>query len=109
MFFGLGHPGVIGGDDEDGEVDGSNAGDHVVDEVGVAGDIDDADLEGVVSGRSGEGEVSEAELDGDAALLFFGEAVRVGAGESLDEGGLAVVDVAGGSDNVVAGHLGGKF
>ena len=109
VFFGLGHPGVIGGDDEDGEVDGSNAGDHVVDEVGVAGDIDDADLEGVVSGRSGEREVSEAELDGDAALLFFGEAVRVSARESLDEGGFSMADVTGGSDNIVAGHLGGKF
>jgi hypothetical protein len=27
----------------------------------------------------------------------------------LDEGGFAMVDVAGGSDDVVAGHLGGKF
>jgi hypothetical protein len=27
----------------------------------------------------------------------------------LDEGGFSMVDVTGGSNNIVAGHLGGKF
>ena len=53
--------------------------------------------------------MGEAKLDGDAALFFLRETVRVGAGEGLDEGGLAVVDMTCGADDVVAGHLVRKF
>ena len=52
-------------------------------------------------GRSRRG---EADVDGDAAGLFFGQAVAVDAGEGLDERGLAVVDVAGGAEDQVACH-----
>jgi ceramide glucosyltransferase len=46
-------------------------------------------------------EMSEAEVDGDAAALLFGEAVGVDSGEGADQRGLAVVDVTGGAyDNV---------
>ena len=100
VFLGLGHPGVVGGDDEEGEVEGGDAGDHVVDEVGVAGDINDADLVGVIP-FCREAEVGEAELDGDAAFLFLGESVGVNAGEGFDEGGFAVIDVTGGSEDEV--------
>ena len=44
----------------------------------------------------------EAEVDGQTAGLLLGEAVRVDAGEGQDQGGLAVVDVAGGGDDVHA-------
>jgi hypothetical protein len=43
--------------------------------------------------------MSEAEIDGDAALFFLLEAVGVGAGERLDQAGFAVIDVAGGADD----------
>jgi hypothetical protein len=46
----------------------------------------------------------KADIDGDAACFFFGQAVAVDAGEGLDERGLAVVDVAGGSQDQVAWH-----
>jgi len=64
VFFGLRHPAIVGGNDEEGEVEGGDTGDHVVDEVGVTGDIDEASFDGGRFIR--EGEVGEAELDSDA-------------------------------------------
>ena len=48
-------------------------------------------------------EESKAEIDGDAAALFFFETVGIRAGERFDERGFAVVDVAGGADDDVLG------
>ena len=70
-------------------VDAGGPGDHRLDEVLVAGHIDDADLE------VGDDARGEAELDGHAAFLLLLEPVRVAAGEELDQRGLAVVDVPG--------------
>jgi len=39
--------------------------------------------------------VREAEIDSDAAALFFLESVGVDAGERLDQCGFSVVDMAG--------------
>ena len=44
----------------------------------------------------------EAQLDADAALLLLLEPVGVGAGQRRDQRGLAVIDVAGGAEDVVA-------
>ena len=96
VFAGLGHDAVVGGDDEEDEVDAGGAGDHVLDEAFVSGDVDDADAASV-----GEVEGCEAEVDGDFAFAFFLEAVGVDAGEGADEGGLAVVDVPGGANDEV--------
>ncbi len=96
MLLGLRHHAVVGRHGEQHEIDAVGAGEHVADEALVAGDVDDAGA-GVV----GQGEVGEAEIDRDAALFFFLEAVGVLAGERLDERGLAVIDVAGGADDGV--------
>jgi len=48
----------------------------------------------------------KAQLDRHAAFLFLGEAIGIGPGESVNKGGLAVVNVTGGSDDKVAGHGG---
>ncbi len=98
MLLGLRHHAVVGGDGEEHEVDAVGAGEHVADEALVAGDVDDAG-----AGAVGEGEVGEAEIDRDAALLFFLEAVGVLAGQGFDERGFAVIDVAGGADDGVGG------
>ncbi len=81
---------LVGGDDEQGEVDVARARDHRLDEFLVAGNVDEDDLL-VVAGRVHE---DEPELDGQAALLFLGQGVGVDAGERLDEGRFTVVDVA---------------
>ena len=54
--------------------------------------------------KSPQIERGEADVDGDAAGLLFGQAVAVDAGEGLDERGLAVIDVAGGAEDEVACH-----
>ena len=95
----LRHDRIVGGDDEQGEVDAGGAGEHVLDEALVAGHVDDAEAE------VAEVEAGEADVDGDAAGLFLGQAVAVDAGEGLDERGLAVVDVAGGAEDQVAWHV----
>jgi hypothetical protein len=106
MFIGLGHDAVVGGDDEEKDVDGGGAGDHVADEVAVSGDIDDADEAAVGGGVAGggggvEGAGREAEVDAHAAGFFLGEAVGVAAGEGFDEGSFAMIDMAGGADDAV--------
>src|SRR5690606_3680135 len=96
VLAGLGHDALVGGDDEQDDVDAGRAREHVADEGLVARDIDDGEL---LPGR--EAEAGEAEVDGDAAALLLDEAVGVDAGERADERGLAVVDVAGRAEDEV--------
>ena len=65
VLAGLGHGSVGGGDDEDGAVHLGGAGDHVLDEVGVAGAVD----VGVVAFFGFVLDVGDG--DGDAALPVF--------------------------------------
>ena len=71
-----------------------STGQHVSDETLVAGHVDEADLLAVW-----QREVGEAEIDRNPAKLFFGQTVGVDAGESPDQRGFAMIDVARGSDN----------
>ena len=97
VFPGLRHHGVVGRDDEQREVDTGRARHHVADEVLVAGDVDDAGDGPVI-----ELERSEPEVDRYPAQLFLGQAVCVAAGEGAHQHGLAMVDVAGGTDYKVS-------
>ena len=94
MLAGLRHHAFVGGDDQQGEVDAADAGQHVLDEALVAGHVDDAHLL-----AAGQLQPGEAEVDGHAPLLLLLEAVGVDARERLHEGRLAVVDVAGRADD----------
>ena len=80
-------------DHEQEEVDACCAGDHRPHEAFVSGDVDEREAPAV-----GKFERRIAEVDGDPALLFLGEPIRVLAGEGTDEPRLAVVDVARCSD-----------
>ena len=71
----LGHHRLVGGDHEESQVDAAHAGEHVVDESFVTGNVDDADLAAV-----GQGHPGETEVDGQAPLLLLLEAVGVDAG-----------------------------
>ncbi len=97
MFFGLRHHAVVGGDGEQDEVNAMSAGEHILDEALVAGHVDDTHGSAVR-----QVEVGETQIDGDAALFFFFEPVGVLAGEGFDQAGFAVVDMAGGADDI--GH-----
>lgn len=79
MFEGLGHDAIVCGDDEHADFDSGGSGDHGLDELFVAGDIDDAKAD------TGEVEVGEPEFDGEPAGLFLGESIGVDAGEGFDE------------------------
>lgn len=62
-----------------------------MDEALVTGDVDEAERAAVPL------QMSEAEIDGDPPRLLLGEAIAVDPGQRVDETGLAVVDVTGGT------------
>ena len=98
MLAGLRHDAVVGGDHQQHEIDAGGAGQHVVDEFFVARHVDEAE-HGTVQRR----QIGEAEIDGNAARLFFFQPVGIDAGQRAHQRGLAVIDVAGGSDDHDAG------
>jgi len=93
MFASLRHNGIVSGDDQHRHVNACRAGDHVSDESFVAWNIDDANL------KLARLEVRKAEVDRDSTSLFFGQAIGVDARELAHEARLAVVDVAGCTDD----------
>ena len=96
VLAGLRLDGFVGRDHEQHQVDAAHPGQHVLDEALVAGDVHEAQAQ-----RGRQLEVREAEVDGDAAPLLFFQAVGIDPGQRFDERGLAVIDVARGSDDDV--------
>ena len=94
MFARLRHDALIGGDDEQGQVDAAHAGEHVFDEVAVAGHIDNADL--LIAQR----QPGEAEVDRHLARLFLGQAVGVNARQGAHQRRFPMIDMAGGADDM---------
>jgi hypothetical protein len=101
VLLGLRHDTFVGRHQQHREIDAACARDHAPHEALVPRHIDNTD-ENIV----GERKRCKAELNGDAAFFFFFETVGVVAGERFDELRLAMVDVAGGAENEVAGALG---
>src|SRR5262249_12327165 len=98
MLARLRHDGVVGGNDKDGEIDAGRTGEHVLDEAFMPWNIDDAEPVAI------EFEGGEADVDGDAARLFFRQTVTVDAGQGLDERRLAMIDMACGSKDKITRH-----
>ena len=94
MLPGLRHDPFVDIHHQQHQIDAADAGQHVVDEALMSGHIDDSSHLAV-----GEPERGEAQVDGDAALLFFFEAVGFLPGQGADELGFAVVDMAGRTDD----------
>ena len=95
VLLGLRHHAVVGRHDQQDEIDAVRAGQHVADEALVPGHVDHAGFD------SAGIEVREAEIDRDTALALLLQPIGVDAGQRLDERRLAVVDVAGSSENDV--------
>ena len=89
----------ISGDDKQDEIDAAYSGEHVPDEALVAGDIDEAEAKSVATISCRKLQVREANVDGDAAPLFFFESVSVDPSQGADEGRLAMIDVSSGADD----------
>ena len=98
----LRHDPFVQRDHEQNRVDGTDAREHVPDEVLMPGDVDDAHLAAV-----GKAEPRESEIDRHAALALFTEPVRVDAGQRFDERRLAMIDMARGRDDARA-HVGSR-
>ena len=77
VLDGLRHDAVVGGDDEQEEVDAGGAGHHGAHEALVAGHVDHAQPP-----AAGQLELGVAELDRDAALALLAQAVGVLAGQA---------------------------
>src|SRR5262249_8808830 len=95
MLDGLRHHALVRGHDQEHSVEAVDAGQHVANEAGVAGNVDYAD-----QATTRQGQVGEAEVDRHTAPLLLFETVGVDPRESLDQRRLAVVDVAGRADDV---------
>src|SRR5882762_4143069 len=64
----------------------------------MAGDVDETHPNPAAIG-SGEFEVGKSNVNGDAAPLFFFEAVGINAGQGFHQRRLAVIDMSGGADD----------
>jgi hypothetical protein len=102
MLSRLRHRPIIGGDDQQHQVDASRARYHVVDKTLVTGHIHKAER-----ANSCHGAIREAEIDRDAARLFLGQPIGVDTGQRAHQRSLAVIDVAGGADNHTSGWSAG--
>ena len=92
MLARLRHDRLVGRDDEKHRIDPAGSREHVPDETLVTRNIDERDPDAFPLG------VGEPEVDRDAATLLLGQPVGVDAGQGANQGGLAVIDVTGGSD-----------
>ncbi len=85
---------LVGRHDQQHGVDAARAGQHVADEALVTGHVDEGEL-----ARRRPGTMREAEIDRDAARLFFLQPVGIDAGQRSHQRALAVIDVARGADD----------
>ncbi len=90
----LRHHALVGGDHQQHEVDAGGARHHRPHQSLVAGHVHHRKAR-----ATGQVERREAQLDGDAARLLFGEPVAVDAGERAHQRRLAVVDVTRGAEH----------
>jgi len=97
MFPGLRHDPFVDIDDQQDQVDAADTGEHVMDELFMAWYVDHADHAAV-----GQLERRKPQVNRNTALLLFLEAVGVDAGELVDQDRLAVVNVSGCADDVIA-------
>ena len=92
MFAGLGHDALVRSDDQQHKIDARRSGHHVAHKAFMARHIHHAHALAV-----GQGEVGEAQFNGNAPALFLFQAIAVDAGERAHKAGLAVVDMSGGA------------
>ena len=90
MLDGLGHHAVVCGDDQHGQVDAAGTCQHVLDEFLMSRHIHDAGL-----GAVWPVQVGKAQFNGNAALFFFHQPVRIDACEGLDQQGFSVIHMSG--------------
>ena len=98
MLAGLRLDGFVGGNHQQDKIDSAHPGQHVAHKTLVAGDIDKAQPQNLAAGQW-QFQMRETDIDGDAAALFFFQAIGIDAGKGLYQRGLSVIDVPGGADD----------
>jgi hypothetical protein len=98
MFFGLRLDSLFSGDDQQDSVDSTGSRKHVADEKRVSGHVDKTDSQRSFI-RGDCIQRRETKVDGDAAPFFFRQAIRVNAGKCTDQRRLAMIDMAGCSND----------
>ena len=88
VFAGLRHHGLVCRNNQHHEVDPTGARQHVLDEALVARDVDER------QGRPCDLEVRESQIDGDAALALFFQAIGIGPSQRANERTLPMIDVS---------------
>ena len=92
VFPGLGHDALVGGNHQCHQINPGGSGNHVLDKALMAGNIDNPQ-----KSPGGQVEVRKTQLNGDASELFLLQAIGVNAGQSSNEGCLAMIDVSRGT------------
>ncbi len=92
MFPGLRHHPFICGHHQEGEIDADRSADHGMYEISVPGHIDHTQRI-----PRGQPEMGKTEVDGNTASFFLLVRVAVDTAERLDQRGLAVIDMTGGT------------
>jgi hypothetical protein len=92
----LRHDRFIRCNDQEKEVDSANSSQHILDESLMTGYINEA------QSVTPDLHVSKAEVDGDPTTFLFLETIRVNPCQGSDQGGLAVVYMAGCTDDQVS-------
>ena len=92
MLASLRHHSVVGRDNQHGNVNPGGSGDHVANKPLVPGNVDDANPQVAI------GNMSEAQVDGNAAGFLFGQPVRIHPRQLPDQPRLAMIDVPSRSD-----------
>lgn len=90
MLTRLGHDRLVGGNDQQRQVNSADTSQHVLDKVLVPGHIHDADVP-----TTGKRDPGKAQVDRHLSKLLFAEAIRVDAGQCPHQTRLAVIDMAG--------------
>ena len=95
MLAGLRHYSFIRCDDEQYQIDPACTGKHILYESLMTGNIDKADTD-IITFHLGE-----TEIDGNAALFFLRQPIGIDTGQSFDQCGFTMIDVAGCADDYV--------
>ncbi len=98
MLTGLRFDRLFCRDNQQYQIDTAHPGQHVAHEALVPGNIDKSDAHRLTRSCA-EVEVGETDVDGDAAPLFFFQAVRVGPGQGAYQSALAMVDMSCSADD----------
>ena len=93
MLAGLRHQAFIRSDHQHHQINAVRSGQHVFDKAFVTGNIYKSEV------RIADRQISKANINRDAALFFFLEAIRIYAGKGAHKGGFTVINVSGSTNN----------